>query len=121
PLPPQPAIDVSELGPIAAVLISHAHFDHLDPPTLRRLASIDHLVLPGGADRYVEDIGAATIDQLVEGECATVKALEICATHAQHNGNRNHPFASRTRALGYVIRSGNDAIYYSGDTGASVD
>ena len=32
-----PAIDIAHLPPIDLVLLSHAHFDHLDRPSLRRL------------------------------------------------------------------------------------
>src|SRR5262244_3596422 len=36
----EPAIAPSELPPLDAILVSHAHFDHLDFPSLRRLADV---------------------------------------------------------------------------------
>ena len=37
-------VDLSELGPVDGVLISHPHFDHLDLPTLRSISEIESLV-----------------------------------------------------------------------------
>jgi hypothetical protein len=34
-----PVVDLATLPPIDLILVSHAHFDHLDKPTLRSLAS----------------------------------------------------------------------------------
>src|SRR5262245_51786804 len=41
------AIAPSELPPLDAILVSHAHFDHLDFPSLRRLVDAPLLVPPG--------------------------------------------------------------------------
>ena len=121
----EPALDVATLGPVDAVLISHAHRDHLDLPTLEHLTQISHVIVPLGADVYFKgDAWSRTaIDTLEAGECQQVAGLEVCAVPAQHNGNRDHPFRSRIHALGYVIRAvaePSDAIYYAGDTGATV-
>ena len=121
-----PAPRPAELGPIDAAILSHAHFDHLDMPTLRGLESLAHLVVPDGAERYFEDAAFASTHVLnldPEG-CVSpedLAPLEICAVETQHNGNRLHPFESRIEALGYVIRSGDDALFFAGDTGFEMD
>ena len=116
------AEDVARLGPVDAILISHAHFDHLDMPTILRVPGTPRIVLPRGAEEYFseERFPRGEFAPLVAGECEIVGPLEICGVRAQHNGNRAHPFASRVGALGYVIRAGGDAIYYSGDTGSGI-
>ena len=43
----EPAMAPSELPPLDAILVSHAHFDHLDVPSLRRLSDAPLLVPPG--------------------------------------------------------------------------
>jgi L-ascorbate metabolism protein UlaG (beta-lactamase superfamily) len=115
--------DVAELGPIDAALISHAHFDHLDLPTLRSIPGLANLVVPEGAESYVDAAWwpGVAIRVVEPGVRLRVGSLEIHAVAAAHNGNRMHPLPSRRQAVGYVIRSGSEAIYYAGDTGAGND
>jgi L-ascorbate metabolism protein UlaG (beta-lactamase superfamily) len=114
--------DVSRLGRVDAVLVSHAHFDHLDMPTLLKLRDLRHVVLPRGAEAYFDAarFAGTTFDPLAPGECVTIAGLEICGVVAQHEGNRAHPFRGRVGALGYVVRAGGEAIYCSGDTGPAI-
>jgi L-ascorbate metabolism protein UlaG (beta-lactamase superfamily) len=115
PLP----LDASRLGAIDAALISHAHYDHLDMPTLRRLSRLDAVVLPLGSETYFTPTDWPRVEfvPLRAGQGWRLDPLEIVAVSAAHHGSRLHPLASRRLALGYVIRHGDDALYYSGDTG----
>lgn len=120
----QRTITPEELGPIDAVLISHAHYDHLDLPTLRRLRRIALLVVPPGAATYVSGPEWSDVPEteLAPGERLRLGGLEVIAVPAAHNGDRLHPFDSSAHlAIGYIVRSKTRTIYYSGDTGVSLD
>jgi L-ascorbate metabolism protein UlaG (beta-lactamase superfamily) len=114
----EPAAALESLGAVDAVLISHAHFDHLDLPSLRRLPGRPEIVVPAGSEELVRLPGGRrrTIG-LTLWQSATIGALEVIAVPAQHNGGRLHPLHSRRLAVGYVVRLAGDAIYFAGDTG----
>jgi L-ascorbate metabolism protein UlaG (beta-lactamase superfamily) len=118
----EPAIDLRALGPVAAALISHAHYDHLDLPTLGRIEQLARIVVPKGSEEYVSHLSSsgvsgASIWGLDVGQSLQVGVVEVIAVPAQHNGSRYHPFGSSHLAVGYVLRHGGEAIYYAGDTG----
>ena len=102
------------LGPIDVVLVSHAHWDHLDVPSLRRVAAGASVVVPRGAAKHLPRSRFAEIVELDEDEEFAVAELTITATHAEHDGRRM-PFGDTTPSLGYVV-SGSTRTYFAGDT-----
>jgi L-ascorbate metabolism protein UlaG (beta-lactamase superfamily) len=86
--------------------VSHAHYDHLDPASLRRLGRSVPLIVPRGAARMVR--GFERVVEIEEGEETRVGALAIRATHAQHSGHRD--FLAPAAAVGYLI-SGSSRLY----------
>ncbi len=51
----EPPVAVSELGTIDAALISHAHFDHMDMPTLQGLSDLREIVVPAGSEVFFDE------------------------------------------------------------------
>jgi L-ascorbate metabolism protein UlaG (beta-lactamase superfamily) len=115
----EPAVPASELGEIDAVLISHAHFDHLDLPTLEALNGPLTIVVPAGSEDLLAAFSArgVRVRGMRPGERLRVGELELVAVAADHNGGRLHPLRSRRLAVGYVVRGPGGSIYYAGDTG----
>ena len=66
------------LRDVDAVAVSHAHYDHLDPASLRRLGRSVPLIVPRGAARMVR--GFERVEEIEEGEETRVGALAIRAT-----------------------------------------
>ena len=114
----RPPADVANIGPVDAVLISHAHYDHLNLDTLMKLPSIGFTAVPEGAEVYFDAAQAAHAHPRAvrRHEPFRVGALEIIPVPAAHNGNRFHPLRSRKPAVGYVIRSSTRTLYVAGDT-----
>jgi L-ascorbate metabolism protein UlaG (beta-lactamase superfamily) len=113
----EPPDDVARLGCIDAVCLSHAHFDHLDLPTLCRLGDARSLVIPFGCDGYVSGVQGGVTRYVVQaGGRVALAGLEIIAVPAAHNGNRGHPFRSRQPALGYMLKRNGFTLYFAGDT-----
>ena len=103
-----------DIGPVDAVLISHAHQDHLHLASLRRLDPSAVVVVPRGAGRLVRALGFTDVRELDVDESTTIGAVRIRAVAAAHDGRRM-PFGPMAPALGYVLE-GEDHVYFAGDT-----
>jgi L-ascorbate metabolism protein UlaG (beta-lactamase superfamily) len=97
-----------------AVLLSHLHYDHLDLPSLRRLAPIPGLLCPQGAREFLDAAGLPGAVEVSPGDRVEVGAVEVEGTHAEHDGTRR-PRGPVARPIGFVIR-GERSIYFAGDT-----
>lgn len=68
----RPGVHIADLPPIDAVLLTHAHMDHLDRPSLRAITRemrrrglpAPVVVVPEGVEDLVHDIGFSHIDSL---------------------------------------------------------
>jgi L-ascorbate metabolism protein UlaG (beta-lactamase superfamily) len=103
-----------ELGPIDAVLVSHAHYDHLDRRSLALLGLATPVVVPRGFGRILRRRGHTAVIEADVGERIELGALSVLATDAEHDGGRL-PVGAQGSALGYVLE-GSRRIYFAGDT-----
>jgi L-ascorbate metabolism protein UlaG (beta-lactamase superfamily) len=106
-------IDADDLLSVDAVLISHAHYDHLDLPSLRRLDRRAHAVVPRGLGRLVRKLGFERVTEMEEGDEIDVRGVTVRATRADHDSER--VFGVRTEALGYAV-IGTRRLFFAGDT-----
>ena len=113
-----PGIPFDDLPPIDFVLISHDHYDHLDEPTVRRLASkFDPLfVVPLGIKAWLADRGITNAVELDWGESVTVKGLTVVCTPAQHGSGRTALDQGRRLWSSWAVL-GSKRFYFAGDTG----
>lgn len=107
-------IDLEPLRNPDAVLISHAHRDHLDVPSLRKIDRTATAVVPRGLAEVVEPVRFERLLEIDEGESVTFGPVEVSATHAEHDERRRIGNV-RGATLGYAI-SGSHRIYFAGDT-----
>ena len=118
-----PGVSVKELPPIDLVLLTHAHMDHLDLASLRRVIRTTRrlsgrspeVVVPRGVEDLVEGLGFSAIHRLEWWESIAVQGLKITMTPCRHWGARI--FRDTHRGYGgYVIEAAGQSIYHSGDT-----
>jgi L-ascorbate metabolism protein UlaG (beta-lactamase superfamily) len=107
-------VDAGALRSLDAVLISHAHFDHLDLPSLELLGREVPVVVPRGASRLLTQRGFRSVTELGVDEEHRLGSLTLRATAAVHDPRRR-PFGVRAEPLGYVIH-GSRTVYFAGDT-----
>lgn len=91
------------------VLVSHAHHDHLDLPSLRMLRP-GRLVAPRDLAPLLAEFDVTGV---AEGDEVEIGPLTIRATHAEHEGGRP-PFRAGV-TLGYAIL-GSKRVFFAGDT-----
>ena len=98
---------------IDAVLISHAHHDHLHLPSLRRIRGRPRVVVPKGLGHLASRSGHEVMEVAAD-EHFKVGSVGIGAIRAEHDGRRR-PFGPAALALGYRI-AGSSRVYFAGDT-----
>ena len=108
-----------------AVLISHAHLDHLDVPSLRLIDRRTPVVVPRGLGALLRRLGFVPLemeagDEVEIGPAPASEAsdrarVRVKAVPADHAGTR-YPLGSEAAALGYLV-SGGLSAYFAGDTG----
>jgi L-ascorbate metabolism protein UlaG (beta-lactamase superfamily) len=110
-----PALTREQLPAIDLILLSHAHFDHLDRPTLARLDKQVPVVTASQTSDLVSDLGFGNVTELRWGESATFDGLRVTARAARHWGART--FLDQHRGFNaYLLEAGNRRVLYGGDT-----
>ncbi len=111
-----PALAPAQLPPIDLVLLSHAHMDHMDLPSLRGLENRKTAVVMASktsdlirVDRY------GSVKELGWGERAVAAGVEVRAFEVNHWGARMRTDTYRGYN-GYVIEAGRYRILFAGDT-----
>ncbi|MCA9688213.1 MAG: MBL fold metallo-hydrolase [Myxococcales bacterium] len=101
-------------GKVDAVLITHAHVDHLNRWSLKAIDRDAHLVVPRGSRYVVADLGFARVTEVTAGDQLAIGDLEVHAVPTRHDSGR-----WRKRALpecvGYVVAGGGAWVHHAGD------
>ncbi|HEY0162518.1 MAG TPA: MBL fold metallo-hydrolase [Edaphobacter sp.] len=118
-----PGLLPEDLPPIDLVLVTHAHMDHLDLSSLRRVVRstrrqrgrAPEIVVPKGVDDLVARFGFRRTHTLEWWQQTEAAGLNVTMTPCQHWGARM--FRDTHRGYGgYVLQSARHSIYHSGDT-----
>src|SRR5450432_645963 len=118
----QPGVSWEDLPSIDAVLISHNHYDHLDLPTLRRLAARGDstFIVPAGGARLLRSENIGPAHEVDWGESVSMAGstagFTIHCVPALHFSSRGIYDRNTTLWCGYVIEYRERLVYFAGDT-----
>ncbi len=119
----QPAMSIGDLPPLDLVLLSHAHMDHMDFPSLRRLPKSVPIVVAKNTKDLILDRGWKDIRELDWGEKTAVGGLTIEALRVNHfgwrfpwDGDRSKGDPNGRSFNGYLLSKNGKHIVFGGDT-----
>ena len=120
-----PGVEIDHLPPIDAVLLTHAHMDHLNLPSLKKIVRhakkltgvAPEAIVPKGVSDLVAKIGFRKVTELEWWESTSLESEDVTVTMtpAKHWGARM--FSDTHRLFGgYVVEGAGHSVYHSGDT-----
>src|SRR3954469_10172956 len=111
-----PGIALDALPKLDAVLLTHAHADHLSFDSLDRLSSSTPVYAPPAVASWLNRLGYAQAHALPPGEELRLGDLRVNAAVATHKGNRYGFDRWRADASMYLLTSDAESCFFAGDT-----
>lgn len=113
-------IEIDDLPPIDAVLLSHDHYDHLDYGTIKRLKDkVGRFFVPLGVAAHLERWGVAPdrIEEFHWWEETVWEGIGLACTPARHFSGRGMTGRNGTLWCSWVLHGREARIFFSGDSG----
>ena len=111
-----PGIALEELPKLDAMLLTHAHADHLSFSSLDRLPRDIALYAPPVIARWLRRRGYDHAEALAPGEVLSIGEVSVRAAIATHRGNRYGFDRWRSDANMYLLDTGDESVFFAGDT-----
>ncbi|HEX5581520.1 MAG TPA: MBL fold metallo-hydrolase [Gemmatimonadaceae bacterium] len=116
-----PGIALEALPKLDALLLTHAHADHLSFRSLARLPRDVPLYAPPAVARWLERTGYRNAVPIAPGGEATVGGITVRAASARHVGSRYGFDRWRGAANMYLVETPARTIFFAGDTALTPD
>lgn len=114
-----PGLAFEDLPRIDVVVISHDHYDHLDLPTVRRLAATHDplFVVPLGMKAWFADNGMTRVEELDWWQERLHRGVRFVCVPAQHFSQRSLWDGNRRLWVSWAIVAPGKRLYFGGDSG----
>jgi L-ascorbate metabolism protein UlaG (beta-lactamase superfamily) len=116
-----PGVELECLPALDALLLTHAHADHLSFDSLERLPRDIPLYAPPVIASWLRRLGHSHARDLAPGGVATVGDVHIHAATATHRGNRYGYDRWRSAANMYLLETDSESAFFAGDTALMPD
>lgn len=116
-----PGIPLDALPRLDALLLTHAHADHLSFKSLDQLPRDVPLFAPPVIARWLRRRGYTHAEELLAGAEARLGTISIRAATATHRGNRYGIDRWRSAANMYLLDTGTESAFFAGDTALTPD
>jgi len=112
----EPALELKKLPPIDVIVVSHAHMDHLDVPSLRKLEGKNtHVITARDTSDLFRPSRYASLQELDWNEAAQAGPARVTGLEVNHWGARMRTDTHRGYN-GYLIQVGQRQVVFAGDT-----
>ena len=111
----KPSLRPDLIPEVDFILISHAHYDHLDMRTLRRLKRNTTVIIPENTKPVLGRIHFKKIVELKHYDSFSQKSFEVVSLPVKHNKGRSLLFPN-TETSSYIIKIKDRTYYFAGDT-----
>ncbi len=115
-----PGVRLVDLPRIDAVVVSHNHYDHLDVPTLKRIADTwpgARIFVGLGNKAFLEQQGLHDVVELDWWASAQLRGVTVRSVPVQHFSNRGLSDADGTLWTGFSLEGTGGRAYFGGDAG----
>ena len=116
-----PGVAIESLPRLDALLLTHAHADHLSFDSLNHLPRDVPLYAPPAVERWLRKLGYTHAVPLAPDESADVKGVTIRAAAAKHLGSRYGVDRWRSAANMYLLEAARATCFFAGDTALTPD
>jgi L-ascorbate metabolism protein UlaG (beta-lactamase superfamily) len=117
----RPGIPLTDLPTLDAILLTHAHADHLSFRSLDQLPRTVPLFAPPAVAAWLIRLGYAHARPLPADAQASVGDIVIHAATARHEGSRYAFDWWRSAANMYLVDAADETCFFAGDTALTAD